>query len=117
MWLETGMAVLLLLALAQSALLVHLWRQSRQLQQRIDALSHGAVRGFTDVPTAMLVTALGRLERQVGLIERQPQPERQSYELAQRLAREGAGVEQLISQCGLSRDEAKLILQMHPVSP
>jgi hypothetical protein len=116
MWLEAGMAVLLLLALAQSALLIHLWRQSRQLQQRIDALSHGALRGLTDVPTSMLVTALGRLERQVSLIEQQPAPARQSYELAQRLAREGADVEQLISQCGLSRDEAKLVLQMHPVS-
>ena len=115
MWLEAGMAVLLLLALAQSVLLIHLWRQSRQLQQRIDALSQSAVRGFTDVPTSMLVTALGRLERQVGLIE-PPPPERQSYELAQRLAREGADVEQLISRCGLSRDEAKLVLQMHPVS-
>lgn len=116
MWLEAGMAVLLLLALAQSVLLVHLWRQSRQLQLRVDALSQSAVRGFTDVPTSMLVTALGRLERQVGLIEQPPPPERQSYELAQRLAREGADVEQLITRCGLSRDEAKLVLQMHPVS-
>ena len=117
MWLEAGMAVLLLLALAQSALLLHLWRQSRQLQQRIGALSHGAVHAYTDVPTSMLVTALGRLERQVGLIEQQPAPPRQSYELAQQLAREGADVEQLVTRCGLSRDEAKLVLQMHPVNP
>lgn len=116
MWLEIGMAVLLLLALAQSALLLHLWRQARQLQQRIGALSHGAVHGVTDVPTSMLVTALGRLERQVGMIEQQPPPTRQSYELAQQLAREGADVEQLINRCGLSRDEAKLVLQMHPVN-
>ena len=116
MWLEAGIAALLLLALAQTVLLFHLWRQSRQLQQRIGALSHGAVRGLTDVPTSMLVTALGRLERQVGLIEQQPSPARQSYELAQQLAREGTDVEQLISRCGLSRDEAKLVLQMHPVS-
>lgn len=116
MWLETGMAVLLLLALAQAALLFHLWRQSRQLRQSIDALSHGTLHAFTDVPTSMLVTALGRLERKVGLIEQQPAPARQSYELAQQLAREGADVEQLISRCGLSRDEARLVLQMHPLN-
>jgi len=117
MWLETEIAVLLLLVLAQSAALFHLWRQSRQLQQRIDSLLHDAAHVFTtDVPTSMLVSALGRLERQVGLIEQQPPPARQSYELAQQLAREGADVEQLISRCGLSRDEAKLVMQMHPVS-
>ncbi len=116
MWLETGVAVLLLLALVQAALLFHLWRQSRQLRQRIDSLSHGALHAFTDVPTSMLVSALGRLERQVGLIVQQPAPTRQSYGLAQQLAREGADVEQLIGRCGLSRDEARLVLQMHPLN-
>ena len=38
---------------------------------------------------------------------------RPSYELAQQLAREGADVDQLVERCGLSGDEAKLILQMH----
>jgi hypothetical protein len=114
MWLEAGMAVLLLLALAQSALLLHLWRQSRQLQQRVATLSHDALHAYTDVPTSMLVAALGRLERKLGLIEQQPAPTRQSYELAQQLAREGADVDQLVTRCGLSRDEARLVLQMHP---
>jgi hypothetical protein len=117
MWLEAGMAILLLLALAQSALLFHLWRQGRQLQQRVGALSHSALQACTDVPTSMLVTALGRLERKVGLIEQQPAPTRQSYELAQQLAREGADVDQLIARCGLSRDEARLVMQMHPAHP
>jgi len=117
MWLEAGIAILLLLTLVQSAVLLFLWRQSRQLQQRIGALSDGMLHAYTDVPTSMLVTALGRLERQMGQIERQPPPTRQSYELARQLAREGADVEQLVSRCGLSRDEAKLVLQMHPVNP
>ncbi|KZC39227.1 MULTISPECIES: DUF2802 domain-containing protein [Rhodanobacter] len=112
MWLELGVAVLLLLALAQSLLLWHGGRQLRELQRRVAALSHEAGFACTDVPTSMLVTVLGRLERQLGRAE-QP-PLRQSYELAQRLAREGADVEQLVSRCGLSRDEAKLVLQMHP---
>ena len=116
MWLEMSVGTLLLLALAQSALLFQLWRQSRQLRQRVDALMHGATYACTDVPTSMLVTALGRLERKIGLIEQQPPQTRQSYELAQQLAREGVDVDQLISRCGLSLDEARLILQMHPVN-
>jgi hypothetical protein len=117
MWVEAGVAILVLLALAQSVVLLFLWRQSRRLQQRIEALSHSALHAYTDVPTSMLVAALGRLERQMGQIEQQPPPTRQSYELAQQLAREGADVEQLVSRCGLSRDEAKLVLQMHPAMP
>lgn len=114
MWLDVGVAILLVLALLQSALLFHLWRQSAQLRQRVQMLSHGAAHAFTDVPTSMLVTALGRLERQMRQIEQQPAPTRQAYELAQQLAREGADLEQLVSRCGLSRDEARLVMQMHP---
>ncbi|TAL97817.1 MAG: DUF2802 domain-containing protein [Rhodanobacter sp.] len=114
MWLEIAVAVLLVLGLAQSVLLFHLWRESLQLRQRIELLSHGALHAFTDVPTSMLVSALGRLERQLHLIEQRSPPARQSYELAQQLAREGADLEQLVSRCGLSRDEARLVMQMHP---
>ncbi len=116
MWLELGVGVLLLVALAQSALLLQGWRQLRELEQRVAELSHAAGPACTDVPTSMLVTALGRLERQLGRIEQSAPPARQSYELAQRLAREGADVGQLVSRCGLSRDEAKLVLQMHPAA-
>ena len=116
MWLEVGVAVLLLLALAQSFVLFQLWRHARRLQQRVDGFWHALGQAGTDVPTSMLVTALGRLERQMGLIGQQAPPVRQSYELAQQLAREGADVEQLIARCGLSRDEARLVLQMHPTS-
>lgn len=116
MWLDIGVVLLLVAALGQSALLFQLWRQSMQLRQRIDQLSHGATQAFTDVPTSMLVTALGRLERQVRMIEQKPAPTRQAYELAQQLAREGVELEELISRCGLSRDEARLVMQMHPAN-
>ncbi|WEN14587.1 DUF2802 domain-containing protein [Rhodanobacter sp. AS-Z3] len=125
MWLELGVSVLLLLAVLQSALLLRLWRQSMQLQQRIDLLSHETSQAAcTDVPTSMLVTALGRVERQMQQIEQQmqqieqapPPPTHQAYELAQQLAREGADLEHLVSRCGLSRDEARLVMQMHPAN-
>lgn len=116
MWLEIGVAVLLVLGLAQAVLLFHLWRESTRLGQRIERLSHGALHAFTDVPTSMLVSALGRLERQLRRLEQDSAPTRQSYELAQQLAREGADLEQLVSRCGLSRDEARLVMQMHPAN-
>lgn len=111
MWLELGVPALLLLATGQTILLLRLWWQSERLRQRIDALWQNAAGAGTDVPTSMLVTALGRLERRLGQAERPASPGR-SWELAKRLAQEGADVEQLISCCGLSRDEAKLILTM-----
>ena len=114
MWLEIGMGMLLVLALAQSVALLAMWRQSQRLQQRIERMASDTAHGFTDVPTSMLVAALGRVERQIRHAEQQPPPTRQSYELAQQLAREGADLDQLVNRCGLSRDEARLVLQMHP---
>jgi hypothetical protein len=113
-WLEIGMLVLLLVVLLQSVLLVLLWLQARRLHVALSALGHSAVHACSDVPTSMLVTALDRLEHRIGMLElpgtATPRP---SYELAQQLAREGADVDQLVERCGLSGDEAKLILQMH----
>ena len=113
MWLEIGMGMLLVLALAQSVALLAMWRQSQRLQQRIERMASDTAHGFTDVPTSMLVAALGRVERQIRHAEQQPPPTRQSYELAQQLAREGAGVDELIARCGLTHAEAVLIRQMH----
>lgn len=115
LWLEIGGALLLLLSLLQSALLWQLWRQSRRLQQQVNALSNSTAHN-TDVPTSMLVTALGRLQRYIGMIEPPPTRATPSYELAQQLSREGADVEQLMARCGLSREEASLVRQLHPVS-
>ena len=113
-WLEIGMAALLLVALLQSVLLALLWLQARRLRAAFGALGHNAVHACTDVPTSMLVTALTRLEHRISMLElpssAAPRP---SYELAQQLAREGADVSQLVERCGLSPDEASLIVQMH----
>lgn len=124
MALEIGVALLLLLALLQGALLLRLWRRSgewqqasRQLQQDLATLAHDVAQATqTDVPTSMLVTALGRMERRIALIEQQPPPSQHltSYELAQQLARDGADVGQLVERCGLTPDEARLVRQMHP---
>lgn len=113
MWLELSLVIVLGLSLLQSVLLFVLWRQSQRQQQHLAMLSHSAMHVCTDVPTSMLVSALGRLEKHLKQIEQQPAPTRQSYELAQQLAREGADAAQLVARCGLSGDEARLMLQMH----
>lgn len=118
MWLEMALGVLLVLAFAQTAGLVMLWRRGRDrhaaLVRALDSLSQQVIRGCTDVPTSMLVTALGRLERRIAAMELpSAATARPSYDLAQQLAREGADVAQLMERCGLSRDEANLIVQMH----
>lgn len=117
MWIDLALGVLVLLALAQLVLLLRGRRQLQELRRRIDLQALDAAYACTDVPTSMLVASLGRLERQLSRLEQQPAQERQSYEMAQQLARQGADVEQLVSRCGLSREEAKLVLQMHPANP
>jgi uncharacterized membrane protein len=121
---EIAIVALLLLAAIQCALLVLALRQVRQLQQQLHSMRQDVTAvsqqlahiGHTDVPTSMLVTALGRMERRMGLLE-QKQPvapqSTGSYELAQQLARQGADVDELVARCGVTHAEALLIHQMH----
>ncbi len=102
--------VLLLLAVLQTVVLLRLWRRTGQLQARLDALTQNAA--GANVPAAALAATLDRLERQLNTAQQTPPPGR-SWELAQQLAREGADAEQLVTRCGLSRDEANLLLKMH----
>lgn len=120
MRLEYGVAALLLLALAQTAILLWLWRQQRLLRKQVDGLWQAIAAAGTDVPTSLLVAGLGRLETKLAQVQRPaaaapapaPVPVERSWELARHLASAGADVEQLVSRCGLSRDEARLIVQM-----
>lgn len=119
---------LLALTLAQGIVLVLLQWRTRQLRARLDVLAGAAT---TDVPTSMLVAALGRMEQRLlaiegrlretrlhasalaSPIERAPSPQPHGYELARHLAQQGAAVELLVERCGLSRDEAELIRHLH----
>jgi hypothetical protein len=113
MWLEICVAVLVLVMLFQAFVLAMLWRQATQLRATLALIGHSATHVATDVPTSMLVAVLGRLEHRLGLLELPARsPAQSSYTLAQQLARQGADVEQLVARCGLSPDEARLIVQM-----
>ena len=114
MWVEICIGALLLVVLLQAVFMALLWAQARHLRVALSALGDSATHACTDVPTSMLVTALGRLEHRLSLLELPASTlSPSSYELAQQLARKGADADQLVAQCGLSRDEARLIVQMH----
>jgi hypothetical protein len=44
---------------------------------------------------------------------RAPAASQRGYDVAQRLARNGAGIEELIANCGITRHEAELLVRLH----
>lgn len=110
-----------------AALMVALWwRQEKRLsaaRREAGTLGReieGMRRDLAALCTGALGTGghLGRIERELlRVAERQDRLERQGaaqgeYDRATRMIRGGAGVEELIDQCGLGRAEAELLLRM-----
>jgi hypothetical protein len=129
MWLEV---VLGALAVLQVITLALLWLQGRRMA-RLLAGKRGEA---GSVPELMVVNALNKIDHRLGILEARTQhadmPRRSveiratqmampaaqpvaahNYELAQQLAREGSDPEQLMTRCGLSRNEAELVLRLH----
>jgi hypothetical protein len=85
-------------------------QEVERLRSQVRALAAGA---------AGMAEALAKVEQQVKRVgDRQQQleqrdPAAQVYEQAMQLVRDGATVEELMSRCGLVRDEAELLLRMH----
>ncbi|MEO9079619.1 MAG: DUF2802 domain-containing protein [Rhodanobacter sp.] len=110
MWPELAIGLSLVLLL-QSIALIGGWRCLRKLQLDMYTLvSNGSA---PRVDTHLVRP--GRIGKQPTKVELpSPQlPMGVSYELARKLAREGADIEQLTSRCGLAHDEAALLLQLH----
>ena len=104
----TGLAVLLV------------WRARRQqrvLQQRSDTLRRD-LSALTAAAVSVGQRVLELERRQRRLAERQDQLDvfesaNQPYEQAIRMVHKGAGIEELVEICGLSRGEAELIAMLH----
>jgi Protein of unknown function (DUF2802) len=110
-------------ALAAAGLLAS-WRiRSRGTLSAVDALSRqlGALRAENGAQSATLVALAARfdeLQRQLATDARYATTptggaSASAYELAIRLARGGASVEELVSGCMMSRHEAELTLRLH----
>ncbi|GLQ99887.1 DUF2802 domain-containing protein [Dyella mobilis] len=132
MWLEVAVIVL---AVLQAIAIVLLWQQGLRLKRALAGKETEA----GGVPALMMVNALNKIDHRLSLLEtRAPQadaPVKRSlevpavqmtslrtthhhasssnYELAQHLAREGGDLEQLMERCGLSRNEAELVLRLY----
>lgn len=95
---------------------------TRRLARRLDAIEEAQQRAAsTDVPTSMLVTGMARIEARLKQLEsaRQapPAPSAQSgdraYQLAQRMARDGADAARIVESCGITLHEAELLTHLH----
>ncbi|MBN8735191.1 MAG: DUF2802 domain-containing protein [Xanthomonadales bacterium] len=114
------LASLLGLVLVQFAVILVAWRR---LSCRLDAVDEAQQRAAsTDVPTSMLVTGMARVEARLQQLERarqQPAPAPQApsddraYQLAQRMARDGADAARIAESCGITQHEAELLARLH----
>ncbi|MDQ2694034.1 MAG: DUF2802 domain-containing protein [Pseudomonadota bacterium] len=90
-----------------------LYHQARAAEAREAQSLHAALAAL-DQRLAHLEAQLSRLqdlESQARSSDRQS--DRKAFEVAARLARRGAGVDELASTCGLTRGEAELIRMLH----
>lgn len=126
--------VIVALCVMQMATLALLWFQVRR-PVRVPVVQEHDAGG---VLALMMVNALNKIDHRLDLLEarhRTSETSRRSvevpavqmgalrsashhssasnYELAQQLAREGGDVDQLMARCGLSRNEAELVLRLH----
>jgi hypothetical protein len=131
MWLE---ALLVALVVLQAFTILLLWQQGRRLKRQTVVVKDGEA----GVPALMIINALNKIDHRLGVLETRMQrpeaPQRaveipatqvpplrsaslhsssSNYELAQHLAREGSDLEQLMERCGLSRNEAELVLRLY----
>jgi hypothetical protein len=116
-------AAVAVLSGAVAAILLAMYFGARRRSERATSLLHrelGQLQAETRSQGAALMALASRLDRisaQLETASRQaPAVARHSeagYELAIRLARSGAAMEELVIACGMSRKEAELVTRMH----
>lgn len=86
------------------------WHALARLQGDIRALASGAA-GIAQAVASTESQIKRVTDRQQNMEVREPTT--QIYEHAVKLARNGSSAEELMSRCGLVREEAELLLRMH----
>lgn len=116
-----GRAVLLLGAFWVFALAFSRWRRSdeRHMQQlRVDLQrTFAEVRSLHEtiaVMNARMESMSERAESDSRLVPTGVVSSQRGYDLAARLVKNGAGVEELVASCGITRHEAELLSRLHP---
>jgi hypothetical protein len=115
-----GRAALLLGAFWIFALAFSRWRRSdeRQMQHLCSELQRtfAEVRSLHEtiaVMNARMESLSERAESDSRLAPAGPVSSQRGYDLAARLAKNGAGVEELVASCGITRHEAELLSRLH----
>lgn len=127
-----ALSIVIALLLLMAAVLIYLWRERNKLKQDIQALDKKLQGSIDDVAglCSAAVTVDQRLalneSRLTGVLENMHEPQTparydepieeeqpQGYELAIEKIRRGATVEDLVKSCGLTRDEAVLLVRLH----
>ncbi len=117
-------AVLSLVVVLEAIAIVWLWRRQRRWQRlcqrwrRIQEHQQGDVIGLCAAAVRMderlqqLVRDLGEI-RERSEVLRGGSEDAASYQAAIACIREGGGIEELVGQCGLTREEANLLLRLY----
>jgi len=115
-----GRAALLLGAFWIFALAFSRWRRAdeRQMQHLCNELQRtfAEVRSLHEtiaVMNARMESLNERQESDARFAPTGPSSSQRGYDLAARLAKNGAGVEELVSSCGITRHEAELLTRLH----
>ena len=115
-----GRAALLLGAFWIFALAFSRWRRAdeRQMQHLCSELQRtfAEVRSLHEtiaVMNARMESLSERAESDSRLAPAGPVSSQRGYDLAARLAKNGAGVEELVASCGITRHEAELLSRLH----
>jgi hypothetical protein len=112
-----GRATLLIGALWIFALAFIRWRRA---DERATAALHAQLeRAFTELRSlhetvSVMSARLDSLSERSEIDSRlAPASSQRGYDVAQRLAKNGASIEQLVDNCGITRHEAELLLRLH----
>ncbi len=121
-----ALTLTLTLAVAAGALAALLLSLHRATRRRLDAAAialQGELAALREEGHARAAAVAGlaeRLERLAAMLDTDqqhrtgPAPRSEAgYELAIRLARSGAGTEELVTACGMSRKEAEVVARLH----
>lgn len=116
-----GRAMLLIGAFWIFALAFIRWRRA---DDRANAALHSQLeRAFTEMRSmhetiSVMSARLDAMSKESEIDSRlAPAASQRGYDVAQRLARNGAGIEELINNCGITRHEAELLVRLHGAKP
>ncbi len=123
--LNMAIIVLALVLIGESALLIWLWARCRQQERRLEQLQRSHSGQQRDI--VGLCAAAVRMDERIGELihhfkemhvqiqdmNHLPVHGQSSYQEAIERIDQGAGIDDLVEECGISKEEAALLIRMH----